>query len=76
VRNPAQVNTRSKSLTIKVMCWPQTWRRAKRKPKRLGIGWRGIAHKVDAMTFWAWVSQNKPTATIIYSTLAIGSGQG
>src|SRR3954471_16599219 len=28
VRNPAQVNTRSKSLTIKVMCWPQTWRRA------------------------------------------------
>src|SRR2546422_11437451 len=28
VRNPAQVNTRSKSLTINVMCWPQTWQRA------------------------------------------------
>src|SRR5215813_10555586 len=28
VRNPAQVNTRCKSLTINVMCWPQTWRRA------------------------------------------------
>src|SRR6266567_3285350 len=28
VRNPAPVNTRSKSLTINVMCWPQTWQRA------------------------------------------------
>jgi len=28
VRNPAPVKTRSKSLTINVMCWPQTWQRA------------------------------------------------
>src|SRR6266487_6415480 len=30
VRNPAQVNTRSTSLTINVRCWPQTWQRALR----------------------------------------------
>src|SRR2546422_8052294 len=29
VRNPAQVNTRSTSLTINVRCWPQTWQRAR-----------------------------------------------
>src|SRR5215475_9255016 len=43
VRNPARVNTRSKSLTINVMCWPQTWRRALIcHPWRpcWGCGWR------------------------------------
>src|SRR5437870_3931136 len=28
--------------------------RVKRKQELLGIGWRGIVHKVNTVTFWAW----------------------
>src|SRR5262245_60973183 len=44
----------SQSSTGNVHRVPRYALRLRLKPKRLGIGWRGIVHKVNAVTFWTW----------------------